>query len=229
MATLVDAYAPQSRLVAVEANVAPFRNMYKHLMVNAGLLERVTRLLAAVMSSERLANHQGPLVLSNHTWRGPFLCDDGSDKGGSLDTVSTMSVSNSSCSLDDSRVPIITIDMIVSAQPKGMLFFVKMDLEGAEFEALNGGKLTFSDPENRPCIVMIELKLRDGKPYKKALDFLVDMGYTDYEDIDSGIEGEASWPPLGRLFDGEGNYEFRLPKKELEMCVDRVLGTSQHT
>lgn len=215
----VGSYAPQSQLVSVEANVAPFRNAFKHLAVNPGLQERVFPLLAAVMSKDRFSDFRGPLV-ANNSWHGPYLCDDGSDQEGAMNTVTTKT---NACSESEHAVPMTTIDMIMSASRiQGALFFIKMDLEGAEYEALTGGGKTFLDPDTRPCIIIVELKVSDDKPYRKAYEFLLEVGYVEYEDIDSGLEGKDSWPPKGALFGNEGNYEFRLPKEELEKCAMRV-------
>ncbi|CAB9528055.1 expressed unknown protein [Seminavis robusta] len=217
-------YAPRSRLVPIQANAAPFRNMYKHLMVNPGLVDRVHGLNAAVMSNDRFPNEaKSPPLVSDNAWKGPVLCDDGTDKPGVMDTVTTKA---DSCTTAELRVPIVTIDMVMSAHTRGTLFFMKIDLEGAEYESLRGGNATFSDPDSRPCIVIIELKVNVDKPYKEAFDFMVAKGYTDYEDLDSGITGADSWPPRGLLFGNEGNYEFRLPK-ELDFCTMQVLRESQ--
>ena len=142
-----------------------------------------------------------------------------------MDTTTTKT---NACSSGESSVSIITIDMIASAmQVQGTLFFVKVDLEGAEYEALSGGVDTFGDPEKRPCIVLVELKDDNDQPYQEAYNFLVGIGYSDYEDIDSGLQGTDSWPPRGALFSKEGNYEFRLPPQELASCAMRVLRQSQ--
>jgi len=233
----VGSYAPHSQLVPVEANVAPFRNMYQHLMVNPGLSRRVHGLNAAVMSKEVFLSGSsttldGSLVSQdNQTWIGPVLCDDGTDKEGVMETTATNVVAGSSCLPKEVQVPIIILDMIAAKGQQfikeGTLFFIKMDLEGAEYDALQGGREMFSNPNTRPCIVMIELKNVATKPYKQAFDFLVEMGYTDYEDIDSGVQGIDAWPPKGQLFSNEGNYEFRLPANDLEQCAARVLNKSQ--
>ena len=70
-------------------------------------------------------------------------------------------------------------------------------------------------------IMMAEMKNVPNKPYKEAFDFAMDTGYNDIEDIDSGVKC-GSWPPLGKMYAKEGNYEFLLPHKEMEECLARV-------
>eukprot|EP00592_Proboscia_alata_P010125 CAMPEP_0194362370 /NCGR_PEP_ID=MMETSP0174-20130528/10102_1 /TAXON_ID=216777 /ORGANISM="Proboscia alata, Strain PI-D3" /LENGTH=326 /DNA_ID=CAMNT_0039135189 /DNA_START=460 /DNA_END=1440 /DNA_ORIENTATION=- len=113
-------------------------------------------------------------------------------------------------------------DTIVSKA--GNLFFAKLDIEGSEYEALLGAKSVFSSKETRPCYVYIEIKFSSVNPaYDKAFHMMKDTyGYTDFYDIDSGLVGNDSYPPIGKAYENEANYEFRLPTSELEECITRV-------
>ena len=108
------------------------------------------------------------------------------------------------------------------------ILFVKIDIEGGEYEALLGGNQTFSSPETRPCYIYIELKV-DTKTskYDKAYHLLTKVyGYSDFDDIDSGLSGPSSYPPKGAVWDLEGNYEFRVPQSEMKQCVERARRSS---
>lgn len=128
------------------------------------------------------------------------------------------------CPEGEVPMPVITIDAIMTdwgaADKERSLFFSKIDVEGGEYEALLGGTVTFSSKETRPCYVYIELKT--NPVYLKAFRLLKRFGYTEVEDLDSGLSGAASYPPKGILWRDEGNYEFRLPPTELKECVARA-------
>lgn len=219
-ALAVGAYAPQSRIVALEANVSPFRNVWKHLLVNPGIVDRIFPIMAAVMGDERVSRDSSKKLILEGRWTGPVLCDTGDDAEGVLNTFGANK--KDSCPGNEIAVPMVTVDEIMSATRDPETFFVaKIDIEGAEYEAVSGGRATFLDPIRRPCIIFAELKDDPLLPYKKAFDFIVDAGYTDIEDIDSGAVG-VEWPPRGAKYAKEGNYEFRLPQKEMEDCVTRV-------
>ena len=222
-ALAIGVYARKAVLVNVDANAVPFHKSYIDFDRNDGLDDRVHGLLAALMSTKSFNEHKGPLLVDDK-WQGPVLCDDGSDRSGTMNVTGMIGGCNQEGLL---RIPMITIDMIVAAHTPGAWFFMKLDIEGSEYNALQGGLQSFADPQLRPCIIMIELKA-DGKgdSYSKAFDLLISLGYTDVEDIDTGREGPESYPPLGRIFPREGNYEFKLPEKELRQCVARVQETS---
>lgn len=151
---------------------------------------------------------------------GPVLCDNGTDWEGVLKTLGANKTD--SCPGDQIAVPMVTVDEIMSAtRDPGTFFVAKIDIEGAEYEAVSGGRATLLDPMKRPCIIFAEIKDVPRFPYKKAFDFIVGERYTDIEDVDSGAIG-AQWPPLGANYAKEENYEFRLSQKEMEECVARV-------
>eukprot|EP00956_Cyclotella_meneghiniana_P010005 scaffold13803_cov51-Cyclotella_meneghiniana.AAC.8 len=158
---------------------------------------------------------------------------------------------NNECKGAEVAVPIVSIDMIMhdwqingggahpQSYPKtltksydehaqnyigqlayGGLFAAKVDIEGAERDAIKSATLTFMDPHQRPCQLYFELK--HGDEYAEALEMLVSFGYTEYIDVDSGLAGVGSFPPVGKLWPNEGNYEFRLSTEEFQKCVARV-------
>lgn len=141
------------------------------------------------------------------------------------------------CAAGEVLVPVITIDSIMMdwaayRSDSGSLLFVKIDIEGGEYEALLGGNRTFSSPETRPCYIYIELKVdRKSSKYDQAYDLLTNIyGYTDFDDVDSGLSGPNSYPPKGAVWDNEGNYEFRVSPSEMRECVERTRRSvsSQH-
>ena len=162
----------------------------------------------------------------------PSLCIDSVGNAGTFKTSGGMG-STSSCPPAQLALPITTIDMIMTnwqarrgiKSPPGKLAFgglfaFKLDIEGSERDALRGANLSFSDPEQRPCIIYIELKT--DEKYAQAFEMLIELGYTDIIDIDSGRKGRESYPPLGAKYPGEGNYELRLDSSVYQECVERV-------
>ena len=219
----IGVYAPKAVLVNVDVNAEPFYNNYMHFDSNEGFYDRVHGLLAALMSTKSFNEHEGPLLVDDR-WEGPVFCDDGSNKRGTMNVTDLVGGCNKEGQL---RIPMITVDMIVAAHTPGAWFFMKLDVEGSEYNALQGGLQSFADPQLRPCIIIIELKTpNEGESYQKAFDLLVSLGYTDMEDVDTGKKGMESYPPRGGPYKNEGNYEFKLPEKELHQCAARVQETS---
>ena len=107
---------------------------------------------------------------------------------------------------------------------RGDLLFAKFDIEGSEYEALLGAKGLFASNATRPCYVYIEIKATSVNPrYEAAFNLLrYAYGYSHYYDIDSGLSGNLSYPPKGAVYPNEGNYEFQLPRGEMEDCTNRV-------
>ena len=92
--------------------------------------------------------------------------------------------------------------------------------EGAELEAIKSATLTFADSLQRPCQLILEMKTNDS--YKEAFWRIFDLGYTDVINVDNGVTGDGSYPPIGGHYASEGNYEFRLGGEEYEQCIERV-------
>ncbi|EJK48977.1 hypothetical protein THAOC_32185 [Thalassiosira oceanica] len=163
----------------------------------------------------------------------PSLCIETSVENTGTFKASDGMGSTSSCPPAQLALPITTIDMIMTnwqarrgtkSPPDklayGGLFAFKLDIEGSERDALRGANLSFSDPEQRPCIIYIELKT--DEKYTQAFEMLIELGYTDIMDMDSGRKGRESYPPLGAKYPGEGNYELRLDSSVYQDCVERV-------
>ncbi len=70
-ALAVGAYATESRIITLEANVSPFRNVWKHLKVNPGIVDRIFSIMAAVMGDERVSRDSSKELISEGRWNGP--------------------------------------------------------------------------------------------------------------------------------------------------------------
>ena len=236
----------QSNMVVVEANPTVFQQMTQDIEMNHGLTERVFSYNAAVKSdasffgffqskggntTNTTAHHPGT------AWNGPKMCVESAGTTGVMITNKDTSTSSDTieCTHGEVVVPILTVDVVMSdywtntttSQIGGNFFFAKLDIEGAEYDALLGAKSVFSSEEMRPCYVYIEIKVDSA--YDRAFHLLKDMyGYAEYQDIDSGLSGDSSYPPRGAKHPNEGNYEFRLPAQEMEKCVKRVRKQSCH-
>lgn len=200
--------------------------MLQNLDANPGLMERVLAYNAAAVSHttvDQLNRSSTELNDSSANWTGPTLCITDGDTDGRL-KVKTESITGL-CPSGEAAVPAIPIDTMmldwdVGKEKDGMLF-AKLDIEGGEYDALLGGSKTFSSNLTRPCFIYIEVKR--GSPIYDHFSILNETyGYAVYEDLDSGLIGRESFPPKGSLWDGEGNYELRLPGEELAKCIKRV-------
>lgn len=218
----IGAYAPNSRYAAVEAGPYIYQRMFQNFATNAGLVERVYGYNAAAGSPNAYSAHQGPLFAETGAWTGPTMCVPSSDKSLLDQTVGK----GTNCPQNEEPIPIITPDSIMKdfspmIKSGAGLFFVKIDIEGGEYQALLGMREVFSNPETRPCYVYVELK--NTPEYEKALKLLTDeYGYPHFTDLDSGVHGIGSFPPEGTRWKNEGNYEFWLPEAEHMACAERV-------
>ena len=175
-------------------------------------------------------------------WPGSSLCMPIESKlnlGGFTTTdLGVLENGDSECKLSETNVPIVSVvDIMNDWQRKddsgehsqlahGGLFAAKVDVEGAEAGVVKSSLDAFTDPKQRPCIMYFEIKT--SETYAEAFLALLELGYTDVVDVDSGRTGKDSYPPEGRLYQKEGNYEFKLPAEEFEECIDRVKQTTCH-
>lgn len=80
--------------------------------------------------------------------------------------------SSARCAPDQLEMPVVTIDMPMTTQTLGTLFFMKIDIEGAEYETTLGANSILSNEAERPCFLMVELKNRPDMPtYEQAFPF----------------------------------------------------------
>lgn len=238
--------AEKSKYVVIEANPELFQKMTQDFETNVGLPERVFAYHAAVQSEaaffdyfeEEKRNETKPSNI-NGLWDGPTICVEAGKSHGEMQIVGNKR--RDGCSNKPPKevaVPVVTVDMVMrdfwastissnvtidtGTIQSGNLFFAKLDVEGSEYEALLGAQSVFASSKTRPCYVYIEIKTR-LPVYDQAFRLLRDTyGYSEYSDIDSGLWGNISYPPVGALFENEGNYEFRLPAIEMEACTERV-------
>lgn len=241
-----------ARFAAVEAHPLTFMKLLRNLKVN-DLLDssQVSVYPVAVGDSTNndIALTQDKTSVSwpkseyieISSWPGSSLCVYSHDKQSyywknGVISGGQLSNSKNGCTEREVGVPIISVDMIMedwqgrqSPNDEGQLtvgglFAAKIDIEGAEREAVKSATESFGDPNQRPCQIYIELKYskRDRGAYTEAFERILSLGYTDYIDVNSGIAGDGSFPPQGAMYPEEGNYELRLPAAEFDECVERV-------
>jgi len=221
-AIALGSFAPKSLYAVVEASPFTYQGMYQNLATNAGLIERVYAYNVEAGSPEAFAEYDGNTPLFDNVsgaWVGPIACVSSGPNIYLTDK----------CPASKAPVPILNIDHImtdfvsISSKNEGgraALFYLKMNLEGGDYQALLGARTLFSSTETRPCYVYIKLQ-GDNPSHEEAFHLLRnDYGYTNFADLDSGEK--ASYPPQGRFRPNEGNYEFGLPPAEEKACVERV-------
>lgn len=172
-------------------------------------------------------------------WPGSSLCmpiQSAFNLGGFTITNLGVLENGSSCNPGETNVPIVSVVDIMndwqrdesksedggeqSQLAHGGLFAAKVDVEGAEAGVIKSALGAFMDPSQRPCIMYFEIK--ESQAYQEAFLALLELGYVDVVDVDSGRTGEDSYPPEGKLYASEGNYEFKLPPGEFNECIARV-------
>jgi hypothetical protein len=130
-----------------------------------------------------------------------FKCPLGQDPHCAFPLLSS---GNSKCKVE---VPVASIDIILadwqasqsdnkqkSQLSFGGLFATKIDIEGAELEAIKSASLTFADSLQRPCQLILEMKTNDS--YTEAFRRIFNLGYTGVINVDNGRTGEGSYPPI---------------------------------
>jgi len=165
-------------------------------------------------------------------WPGSSLCmpiQSGQNLGGFSVTDLPAGLLGNSCKVGvETNVPIVSVSEIMndwqgedhSQLNYGGLFAVKVDVEGAEAGVIKSAMNIFTNHEQRPCMMYFELKKSEA--YKEAFVTLLELGYTEVIDVDSGKTGKDSYPPQGSLYSNEGNYEFKLASDHFQKCIDRV-------
>ena len=96
------------------------------------------------------------------------------------------------------------------------VFFLKIDIEGREFDALSGSMELLTNSNLKPCYIYIELKI--GAVYDRTVKLLKRAGYVEYLDIETDT---PTYPPTGKRVINEGNYVFSMTPDETAKCVAR--------
>lgn len=100
-------------------------------------------------------------------------------------------------------VTVDTLDALCTREGIERLDFVKIDVEGAELEVLEGGKQVID--ALRPSM-LIEIEARHTARYRRTTDevtaWMLDRGYTMYS-------WHRGWCPVRSIYPGTRNYLFR--------------------
>jgi FkbM family methyltransferase len=102
-------------------------------------------------------------------------------------------------------VKVDTLDRLCEREVITRLDFIKIDVEGAELEVLEGGKQAI---ETHSPVMLIEIEARHAARYRRSPDditgWLSERGYTMHT-------WRRGWHPASRIHPGTRNYLFRPP------------------
>ena len=105
-------------------------------------------------------------------------------------------------------VNVDTLDDLCAREAISRLDFIKIDVEGAELQVLEGGKQVIE--AHRP-VMLIEIEARHAARYRRSPDditgWLLERGYTMHT-------WRRGWHAAGRIHPGTRNYLFRPPAPE---------------